>query len=967
MAAHVLMRLWRLALDLGLRMKVAVVFVGVLVFAGLNIGLVHHMLQNFNGVAATATVAGKMRMLGQKLAYETLSVSAGLNEIHDDIEHDVADFEAAYLVLRSGGVAFDETIRPLGRRHQNALNSVWLAWQQYRDLIRGILVPAAGPGLRELVAGQKQLADLSAILLERTDILIQDLVQEAQATQQGVLGNMLLLLALSAVILLLAYLTFSTHIIEPLRRLARHCHELAKGNYGERTRHDANDEIGELAHALNHSGRQIGELMAAVERERRELSRKNAMFQGLASNAVVGVFMVDGGMRLRYVNQKLSEMFGYRPEELSNRLTLGELLSTVGPDGRWEAAEDTTLDLFETSHYVSCAHHRDGTAIDIEVYASRMVLDEAPAVIGIVLDVTERKKAEVSRQRAALVYANTSEAVVVTDANGFIVDVNPAFSAVTGYALSEVAGKGMNMLSSGRHDASFYYEMWASLQETGKWAGDIWNRHKNGEEYIERLIIDTTYNEDGTVNCHIGVFSDVTAQRQKEETIWRQAHFDHLTGLPNRQMFHEELRQAMERASQGGYSLALICIDLDLFKEVNDSLGHDRGDELLKEISRRLTRSVRRDDLVARLGGDEFTLILGREDRPDTVENVCRRVLEAVAEPCELGHSMISITASLGITFYPRDGVNVTELMKNADLAMYSAKSGGRNQHRYFAFSMQREAHERRLLLNELQGALANGEFELYFQPIIELSSNRICKAEALLRWRHPRRGLVAPMEFIPAAEDSGLIVPLGDWILREAAMLAARWRAQSSADFQVSVNVSPVQFAAEGLDPAGWIACMERHGLPGSAVLVEITERLLLEVDGESKNKLLAFRDAGVQVALDDFGTGYSSLSYLKRFDIDFIKIDQLFVRNIAPDNDDLVLCQAIIVMAHRLGLKVVAEGVSTLAQHQLLLQAGCDYAQGYLYSRPVPAESFDLLLDAEVSGGHGTSLPAEGATVGT
>ena len=951
MTTLVLTRLWRAALDLGLRKKVAVVFVGMLVFAGLNISLLHRMLQDFNGVATTVTVAGKMRLLGQTLAYETLSVSTGLDEARASIEYNVVDFEAAYLALRAGGAAFGETMRPVGVRHQNAMNSVWLAWRQYRELIREMLASAAEPGLREIMAGRQQLADMAAVLLERTDILIQELVHEAQAAQRGVLRNMYLLLALNAVILLAAYLAISAQIIDPLRRLARHCGELARGNYRERTLHGPNDEIGQLAKALNQSGRQIGELMAAVERERKELRRKNAMFQGLARNAVVGVFVMDGNMCLRYVNRKLAEMFGYRPEEMSDSLTLRDLLNAPGSDGRWELAEDNMQrrsSLFDTSHYVTCARHRDGTAIDIEVYTSRMMLDGAPAVIGIVLNVTERKKADASLRRAALVYANTSEAVVVTDANGVIVDVNPAFTAITGYVLSEVAGRRMSILSSGRHDASFYHKMWVGLRETGKWSGDIWNRRKNGEEYVERLTIDTTYNEDGSVNCHIGLFSDVTAQRQREETIWRQAHFDHLTGLPNRQMFHEELRRAMEEADQGGHSLALIYLDLDLFKEVNDSLGHDKGDELLKEVALRLARSVRHDDMVARLGGDEFTLIMSRDDEPDVVENVCRRVLEAVAEPYELGHSVITVSASLGITFYPRDGANVTELLKNADLAMYSAKDAGRNQYRYFALTMQRVAQERRQLLRELQRALAGGEFELYFQPIIELSSGRICKAEALLRWWHPRRGMVAPADFIPAAEDSGLIVPIGDWVFREAAALAARWCAQYGPDFQVSVNVSPVQFMTEDLDPGEWIACMQGHGLPGSAVLVEITERLLLEADGESKNKLLAFRDAGVQVALDDFGTGYSSLSYLKRFDIDFIKIDQLFVRNIAPDSDDLALCQAIIAMAHRLELKVVAEGVATAEQHELLMRAGCDYAQGFLYSQPLPAARFEQLLQA-------------------
>lgn len=948
------MRLWRATLDLGLRKKVAVVFIGMLVFAALNLGLLHRMLQDFNGVAATATVAGKMRMLGQKLAYDALSASTGNDQIREGIENDIVDFEAAYLVLRGGGTAFGEVIRPLAATHADVLNAVWLAWQDYRNRIRAGVNGAAlavASNAPDPVEQQVSLTQASETLFERTDILIQDLVREAQATQGSVLGKMYVLLFLNALALLVAYLAVSAQFVEPLQRLARHCRELARGNYFERTLHLPGDEIGQLAQALNQSGQQIGELVKAVEHERRELRRTSAMFHGVARNAVAGVFVMDADMRLRYVNRKLAAMFGYRPDEMAEGLTVRELLAVPGGEGWQDEFGDTathTRRVRNTLHYETRAFHRDGAALDIEVFASRMVLDGAPALIGIVLNVTERKKAEASVRRAALVYANTSEAVVVTDHAGTILDVNPSFTAITGYSSAEAVGQRMSLLSSGRHDAAFYQGMWESLLSTGKWAGDIWNRRKNGEEYVERLTIDTSYNEDGSVNCHIGLFSDVTADRLKEETIWRQAHFDHLTGLPNRKMFHEELVRGMQRADHEGCSLALVYLDLDLFKEVNDSLGHDKGDELLKEVANRLRRSVRDGDLVARLGGDEFTVILNGCEAPELVDNLCARLLAAVAEPYMLDHNVVNVSASLGITLYPRDAVNVTDLLKHADLAMYSAKDGGRNQYRHFSLVMQREAQERRELLKELQESLHLRHFELYYQPIIEVASGRICKAEALLRWHHPRRGMVPPGDFIPLAEDSGLIVPIGDWVFRQAAAQTVLWRQRHDPDFQVSVNVSPLQFTADELDPAAWIDCVRKLGMPGSAVLVEITERLLMKADGASKNKLLAFRDAGVQVALDDFGTGYSSLSYLKRFDIDFIKIDQLFVRNITTESDDLALCQAIIAMAHRLELKVVAEGVATAEQHELLMRAGCDYAQGFLYSQPLPAERFEQLLQA-------------------
>ncbi|NLC37169.1 MAG: EAL domain-containing protein [Alcaligenaceae bacterium] len=935
---------------MGLRKKVAIVFIGMLALAALNLGLLHRMLQEFNGVAATATVAGKMRMLGQKLAYETLSVSSGLTDDHEAVEHDLIDFEAAYLVLRSGGTAFNEVIHPLGASHDAALGGVWLAWRQYRNQIRLMLTSAGQVGPADVAGQQKALAESSATLLEHTDRLIQDLVGATQATQQDMLGRMYTLLVVNALMLMAAYLAISAQIVAPLQRLARYCRELAKGHYGKRIQHAQEDEIGQLARALNESSAQIGELMNAIEYERKELYRTSAMFRGLARNAVTGVFVIDGNMRFRYVNSKLAQMFGYQAEEMASNLTVPDLLVEADLNGGWKqtpADDGQRSSGSATSHYETRARHRDGSFLDLEVFASRMVLDGAPAIIGIALNVTERKKAEASIRRAALVYANTSEAVVVTDFSGTVIDVNPAFTVITGYTAQETIGQPISLLSSGRQDAAFYQAMWRSLLETGKWTGDIWNRRKDGTEYAERLTIDTSYNEDGTVNCRIGVFSDVTAERLKEETVWQQANFDHLTALPNRQMFHDELQRAMEHADRAGHSLALIYLDLDLFKEVNDSLGHDMGDELLKQVAKRLNLAIRQNDLVARLGGDEFVLILSHVNDLSGIEDVCHRVLKTVAEPYMLRHNVVTVSASLGVTQYPRDGSNVVELLQNADLAMYSAKDAGRNQYRHFSPLMQQEAQERRELLRHLLHAQERDEFELYFQPIVELSTRKISKAEALIRWHHSERGLIPPGDFIPLAEDSGLIVPIGDWVFRQAAAQAAKWRQSVGRNFQVSVNVSPEQLMSEDLNPDAWLACVNSQGMPGSAVVVEITERVLMKVEDGIKRKLLSFRDAGVQVALDDFGTGYSSLAYLKRFDIDFIKIDQLFVRNITTDADDLALCQAMIAMAHRLGLKVVAEGVEDEAQHALLEQAGCDYAQGYLYSRPVPVAAFEQLVE--------------------
>ena len=443
-----------------------------------------------------------------------------------------------------------------------------------------------------------------------------------------------------------------------------------------------------------------------------------------------------------------------------------------------------------------------------------------------------------------------------------------------------------------------------------------------------------------------GTGRDISERKDSEDKIWHHANFDLLTDLPNRRMFHDRLEQELKKAHRTRLPLELMFLDLDRFKEVNDTLGHDVGDILLKDAAERLKNCVREIDTVARLGGDEFTVVMGELEDQGSVERVAQEILKKFAEPFQLGAETAYISASIGITLYPEDGNGVDELLKNADQAMYAAKSQGRNRYSYFTPSMQEAAQTRMRLARDLRGALAGSQLRVHYQPIVALATGGIDKAEALVRWQHPTHGLIGPSEFIPIAEDTGLIIDIGNWVFREAARQAMRWRRTYHPDFQISVNMSPVQFHNDDLGQAAWFELLEQMDLPGQSIVVEITESLLLDAHPVVTDKLLSFRDKGIQVSLDDFGTGYSSLSYLKKFDIDYLKIDQGFVRQLAPASDDLALCEAIIVMAHKLGLQVVAEGVETAAQRDLLAAAGCDYAQGYLFSRPQPAEEFARLL---------------------
>ncbi|WP_054773772.1 bifunctional diguanylate cyclase/phosphodiesterase [Methylogaea oryzae] len=570
---------------------------------------------------------------------------------------------------------------------------------------------------------------------------------------------------------------------------------------------------------------------------------------------------------------------------------------------------------------------------------------EIIGVLGVYDDITERKLAEESTRLAALVYQSSSEAMTVTDADNTFISVNPAFTALTGYTLSEVVGRNPHILSSGYHDQAFYDAMWHALDTTGHWQGEIWDRRKNGELYAKWLTVNTIYNDDGSVHRRVALFSDITGIKRANELLWRQANFDALTGLPNRSMFRDRLFEEIKKARRAGLPMALMLIDLDSFKEVNDTLGHDKGDMLLKEASRRLSGCVRESDLVARLGGDEFTVILSQLEDAACVERVALDILRQLSDPISLGSETAYVSASIGITLYPDDATEVDTLLKNADQAMYAAKNQGRSRYSYFSPSMQEAAQARMRLVNDLRGAWPAIN-SACITSIVQLATGAIHKAEALIRWQHPVRGLVNPAEFIPIAEDTGMIVDIGNWVFREAARQAARWRALHHAEFQISVNKSPVQFHRVGHDYAAWLAYLQELGLPGQNVVVEITEGLLMDNSSAVTGQLLAFRDAGIQVALDDFGTGYSALSYLQKFDIDYLKIDRAFVHDLAPDSSNTALCEAIIVMAHKLGIKVVAEGVETEQQRSLLAAAGCDYGQGYLFSRPVPADEFEALL---------------------
>ncbi|MES9849661.1 MAG: EAL domain-containing protein, partial [Candidatus Thiodiazotropha sp.] len=425
--------------------------------------------------------------------------------------------------------------------------------------------------------------------------------------------------------------------------------------------------------------------------------------------------------------------------------------------------------------------------------------------------------------------------------------------------------------------------------------------------------------------------------------------YDVLTNLPNRRMFFTLLGNEIKRTKRRQAQFGLFFIDLDHFKEVNDTLSHEVGDRLLIDATRRMQNCIRESDAIARIGGDEFAMIISELGYTSRLDGIAQEIIDELSKPFKVDVNQIYISASIGITIYPDDGEDASSLLKNADQAMYRAKRSGRSRFSYFTTEMQAASVKRQLLLGDLRNALSRNQFELVYQPIIDLSNGSVCKAEALLRWKHPERGTVFPAEFISLAEESGLIIDIGNWVFDEAIRQLVEWSDRTSEGFQISINKSPLQFRNRNAHQQ-WLQQLKKLQLHGSSVVVEITENLLMENESSVHEQLLVFRDHSIEVALDDFGTGYSSLSYLKDFHIDFIKIDQSFVRNLEEDSQEMILCEAMIAMAHKLGIKVIAEGVETESQMRLLKHSGCDYAQGYFYSKPVSAGEFEHYLpDAE------------------
>ena len=674
--------------------------------------------------------------------------------------------------------------------------------------------------------------------------------------------------------------------------------------------------------------------------ERKQAEQVSNQIKAMIDISWDGFWVVDSEGYLLQVNEAYAKIIGYSIDELEH-MHISQLDAREGSEqvkAHIEKIIAQGYEQFETQH-----RHKDGHTLDIDISAA--FLPEFQQFCVFCRDITERKRTELDLRIAAIAF-EAQEAMVITDTAGVIMRINKAFTESTGYTEQEALGQKISMLKSGRHDTAFYTAMWESILSIGVWQGEIWDRRKNGEIYPKWLSITAVRGSNNIVTHYVGTHADITERKAAEEQIKLLAFYDPLTQLPNRRLLQERLKHGINVERRDGKQLALLMLDLDRFKAVNDSLGHLAGDDLLQQVAERITTRIRDVDMVARLGGDEFVVLLEDLAQPEDAARVAKEIITDLTKPfCLSRDDNVLIGASIGISLYPQHGDSPELLMDHADAALYQAKDAGRGGFAYFSEDLTLVARERIALETRLRRAIEQQELRVFYQPQVDLTSGRIIGAEALVRWQDPQDGLIPPLSFIPIAEETGLIVEIGGWVLRETCRQGRQWLDADLPPLTLAVNVSPHQLRRG--DICALVAgVLSDTGFPPQYLELEITESGLMGNHDNATTILNNLRAQGIRLAIDDFGTGYSSLAYLKNFPLDVLKIDKSFIDDIPFHQDDMEIASTIVAMGHILGFKVLAEGVETPEQLAFLQEKGCDMYQGYLKSKPIQGHEFAGLL---------------------
>ncbi len=666
-----------------------------------------------------------------------------------------------------------------------------------------------------------------------------------------------------------------------------------------------------------------------------EAARLQHNLGGLFNALTDFLFVFDEQGLIQHYNKAVASDLGYGPEVL-----IGQPFTAVNPASFQERASQQLADILAGRLSISTLPlcHAEGQALSVMTRIIHGYWDGRPAHFAIAQDISGQLIAEDRQKLAASVFDNAHEGIMITDPHGVIVEVNATFSELTGYARAEAVGQTAALLKSGHHEPAFYQTMWQVIRERGYWRGEVWNRKKNGEIFVEQLTISTVRNRDGEISNFVGIFSDITLLKEHQQRLERLAHFDALTQLPNRMLLADRMQLAMAQTERNAKILAVCYLDLDGFKPVNDHYGHAIGDRLLVDVAQRLKLCVRAGDTVSRLGGDEFVLLFSELDDVHECDRAISRVIGQLTTPFRIGEHDIAISASIGVTLYPQDGSDSDTLLRHADQAMYAAKQAGRNRYHLFDPENDRRARDHREKSGRIRQALEQREFVLHYQPKVNMRQGSVIGAEALIRWQHPELGLLQPAEFLPIIEGSDFSVTLGDWVLSEALAQLAAWHRNGLA-LSVSVNISGSHLLAPGFASRLGELLAAHPDAPPACLELEVLETAALEDIASVADLFAECRRFGVSFSLDDFGTGYSSLTYFRRLPADILKIDQSFVRDMLDDPDDLAIVEGVIGLTQAFQRKVIAEGVETAEHGMVLLQLGCDMAQGYGIARPMPA----------------------------
>jgi diguanylate cyclase (GGDEF)-like protein/PAS domain S-box-containing protein len=762
----------------------------------------------------------------------------------------------------------------------------------------------------------------------------------AMAASRSVRTNSGWILSILTLLVLALAWRLGSGILKPIKALAQTASAVASGDGRARAPLSGPPELAAVAAQFN----RMLDLRDAVEDTVRE---GQARYRSLVEWSPMGICVYAKG-KLLYANPAAVTMMG---AQSASELIGRTMIDLVHPDHRHMAFHRAHLALMEGSPIARAQEKlltQDGRTIDVDIQGSRIQYQGETAIQINVQDVTQRHQSEKRLQLLATVFSHAREGIVITNTQGEIVEVNDTFTEITGYTREEALGeKPHNLLASSRNSESFYAQRSAALETKGYWIGEVWSRRKNGEVFAEILTISAVKDADGAVQNYVALFTDITQQKEHQRQLEHIAHYDTLTGLPNRVLLADRLQSAMANCQRQVASLAVAFLDLDGFKSVNDRYGHRTGDEFLVVLSQRMKEALRDEDTLSRIGGDEFVVVMSNLQGPQDYEPVLQRLLQAAAAPVVIGQLSLQVSTSIGVTLYPQDGSDADVLLRHADQAMYVAKQSGKNRFHLFDVAKDTAVKTERETLGHIQKALDNDEFVLYYQPKVNLATGAVIGAEALIRWRHPERGLLQPADFLPVIENQPVSLQIGEWVLTTALAQAAHWSAQG-LHMPVSVNISAIQMQDGGFVPFVRNSLAQYPQLPPGSLELEILETTALEDMAKVSQTMRACQLLGVHFTLDDFGTGYSSLTYLKRLPAESLKIDRSFVINMLSDRDDLAIVQGVIGLAATFKREVVAEGVETQAHGAMLLSLGCPLVQGNGLAQPMPAEAFPAWAQA-------------------